>query len=643
MGPKLSRARHVLLGEHPHALLPLLAPTGLALVLDVVLRGRDFLVFEPHGKAIYFSSLLVSASFWLLPLLVLARFVNARNGPHSTIARAGFTLLLVAGALPVAAASFGGQWIYFRTFHAYAGRDTLRLGALLRGGYGAWFFAWSDGRGLALAMGIGVLVTAFLAIVVSRAAPALAGPFPRLPLIVFIAALGCLWTDNVDSRFLQAATPDACFLNGAFHALRAATTGRGRVRQGVTLRQPTPLPPLTSERARPPNVILIVTESVRADTLCSDPPPACRAQFLDAPDVAADRIPLGTLTSQTPNTFSACMVLWTGLEPNADFADAHRASLLWELAHAVGYRTAYVTSQNAKYEDFGIYVQNAGIDVRRTSTDLGGMAHEQLGAPDERATAEMLRFVHDTPTSTPYFAVLHLSNTHHPYRSDPTLEPFMPQVDDLSQGTGAYLNHYKNSVLWQERVVADFIRDVRALPTWEVTVIVFVSDHAEQFGEHGHVHHNHAVWDIELRVPGWLVAGASALSPDQRAALRTYAGTRTYAQDVNATVVDLFGLAGSRAALPFSNEVLGRSLLRNHDPRRDPTVLLATSTGAWEPDDPWFGVMRRDRVLIGAAKAPWACFNLTTDPGEKNPLPASACPDLVDVGTRAFAPGIGAP
>ena len=97
--------------------------------------------------------------------------------------------------------------------------------------------------------------------------------------------------------------------------------------------------------------------------------------------------------SQTPNTFSACMVLWTGLSPDVDFRTAHSAPVLWEIARAVGYRTAYVTSQNPNYEDFGTFTRRAGIDVLVTATDLGGVAQEQLGAPDERATAEMLQFV----------------------------------------------------------------------------------------------------------------------------------------------------------------------------------------------------------------------------------------------------------
>jgi hypothetical protein len=633
---RLARLKRVVLGDRPRALLPLLAPVLLSIAVDIALRGRDFLVFEPHGKAIYFSSILVSAGLWVFPLLVGARLL-AKRGPGAAVGR----ILLFGGwVLPLLSASYPVQLEYYRVFHTYIGRDTLRLGALLRGGYFRCFFAWGTPRGLAFAVASGAILTVAAYAIARRAAPDLSGRFPLLPVLTFLGALFCFWTDNIDSRYLQAATPDVCFVHGAVHALRAATTGVGRVREGVTLRAPAPLPPLASDRPRPPNVLFILTESVRADVACSDPPPRCHSRFLDAPGVAADRIALGKLTSQTPNTFSACMVLWTGLSPNVDFAEAHEAPLLWELARAVGYRTVYVTSQNPKYEDFGVFVHRAGIDEEVTATELGGMEHEQLGAPDERATAAMLEILHGIPAGTPFFAVLHLSNTHHPYRVDPELSPFTPHSSEPFP-VEAYMNRYRNSVLMQERLVAAFIRDVRSMPSWDDTAILFGSDHGEQFAEHGIVHHNHSVFDEELRVPGWLVAGPHAVDDRQRMALRSYAGVRTYAEDVNATVVDLFGLASRRATLPSSEHVQGRSLLHLRDPAQDPVALLATATGVWEPFDPWFGAMQRERVVIGAASSPWQCFDLTRDPREEKPQPASACPDLVQAATRAWGAGVG--
>jgi hypothetical protein len=61
----------------------------------------------------------------------------------------------------------------------------------------------------------------------------------------------------------------------------------------------------------------------------------------------------------------------------------------------------------------------------------------------------------------------------------------------------------------------------------------------------------------------------------------------------------------------------------------EPTVLLATSTSVWEPDDARFGATRAGRALIGAPGA-WWCFDTDRDPAERQALPETACADLLD-------------
>jgi hypothetical protein len=607
-----------LFGRRPVALLALVWPTALAVLLDVAIRGGAIAGFAPQAKAIYGSSILISAAFWAGPGS-LACWLSLRA---TTRARVALGALFALWVLPFAACAFAGQALYHRVFHSYVGRDTVRLGVALRGTVADWFDAWGGPSLLAGMLLAGALVAAGVYAAARATVRKLAGPVPLLPALLFAGAAFCFWTDQVDSRFLQAATPDACFVHGTVHALRTWIEGRGRVRQGMSLRTPSPLPPL-ERPARRPSVMVVLTESVRADALCSDPPPACRARYLD--EVAADRVPLGKLTSQTPNTFSACMVLWTGLTPSADFRAAHSAPVLWEIARAVGYRTAYVTSQNPNYEDFGTFTRRAGIDDLVTGVDLGGMGQEQLGAPDERATAAMLAFV--GAGDAPYFGVLHLSNTHAPYRVDAALQPFAPHATDALGDVTALHNQYRNSVLLQERTVSDFVRALREGPGWADTVVLFLSDHGEQFREHGGLYHNHSLYDEELRVPGWLLAGADALDEAQRAALRSHAGRRTYMQDVHETVVDLLGAEGARAALPFAELVTGRSLLRPRGSGPGPTALLATATSVWEPDDARFGATSDEHALIGAPGS-LACFDTQRDPRERAALPPPACDDL---------------
>ncbi len=634
----------LLLGRKPRALLPLLLPTALAVGMDLLLRGRTLVGYALQGKLIYASSLLISAAFWGLPLWCAGRLgaPPRRRGGSRAATTGALAVLMIAWVFPFVAMSYGGQALYHRVFHSYMGRDTLRLGIALRGTVTDWFVAWGS-RGLLGGVVIaGVALSLVLFAVVRRAGSPLGGPVPLLLAVTFPAALGCMWFDQLDSRFLQAATPDTCFVHGVVHATRVALAGEGWIRKGMSLRAPAPLPRLTPSAAatggRPTSVLVVLTESIRADALCSDPPPGCTSPFLDA--VAAERIPLGLLTAQTPNTFSSFLVLTTGLAPNVDFASAHAAPVLWEVAKAAGYRTVYVSAQNPKYEDFGAFVARAGIDVLITGTDLGGMEQEQIGAPDERAAETMLGLLRETarrPDAPPYFAVLHMSNTHAPYRVDDGLLPFQPSSASGLGDVESFHNRYRNSVRLEERTVASLLREVRLLPGWDDTAVVLLSDHGEQFREHGGFFHNHTLYDTELRVPGWILAGTNALSGDQRTALASYAGHRTYAQDIHATLIDLLGVYDRRTTLPYADLVSGRSLLRPRRAADEPVALLATSTAVWEPDDARYGAMRGERVVVSSAQRSWVCFDTAADPEEKNPLPPGSCVGLVEVAKGAFS------
>jgi hypothetical protein len=633
----LTRATQVLVGARPRRLLWLLGPTALALAIDLTLRGAQIAGFSLQGKAIYASSLLVSAALWALPLWVLGRRLSrARSPPNRGLAG----VILGLWVLPLATFGFAGQVLYYRVFHAFMGRDTLRLGIALRGTVRGWFDAWGGPWLLAAMVATGLGVTFASAMAARRVFHD--GPrdrrAPLLLVVTFAGALFCLWIDQVDSRFLQAATPDVCFAHSVVHAVRMAATGQWSRRQGVSLRTPAPLPPLTTSRSRRPNVLVVLTESVRADAVCSEPPSGCRDPFFD--EVAPDRVPLGVLATQTPNTFSACALLWTGLVPTADFHAMHTAPVLWELAHSVGYATAYVSAQNPRYEDFGAFTQRAGIDVLVTGTDLGGMADEQIGAPDERAVDAMLRFVTGVREGTPYFAVLHLSNTHAPYRVDDALLPYLPQSADPLGNVDAFHNRYRDAVRLDQRTLAPLFRALRASAAWDDTAVVFLSDHGEQFREHGGLYHNHSLYEEDLRIPGFLVAGPSVLSDVERAALAAYAFRRTYMQDVHETLVDLLGLEDARQALPLATLIQGRSLLR--PPSSEPAVLLATSTAVWEPDDARFGVEQGARKVLGGPAGPWACFDVGRDPREEWPKPARECDDLLAIARRELA-GIASP
>ena len=619
------RLKELFLGDEPRGLLLFVVPTAVAFVLDLVIRAPLMAGWALQGKAIYVSSLAVSAATWALPLWCGAWLWKTKR---RTAVVAFFALYV----FPLATCAYAGQIIYHRVVHGYVGRDTVRLGFAARGTVRDWFIGWGS---LTAALGMvlgGLAMTALLAYLVRRAAPRIGRRPPLLLVLTFPVALFVYWIDMVDSRFLQAATPDVCMVHGLVHAARVGITRKGLVGRGITLRTPAALPPLAPAAHRP-NVVLVILESVRADVLCSEPPPTCKARFFD--EVAGDRIPLGRLTTPTSGTFGSCMILWTGQPVTATLKEAHTAPVLWEVARAEGYRTAYITSQNLQFENFGAFVENAGIDVMKSAAELGDIRQEQLGAPDERAIAEMLAYIQGVPAGAPYFGVLHLSNTHAPYRTDPALLPFQPESTNPIGDPYPLSNHYRNSVLLEERQVSDFLRTLRTLPSWDDTVVVLVSDHGEQFRERGGLYHLHSLFEEEVRIPGFVLTGPRGLDEAQKKALATYHDRRTFTADVNATIVDLLGAGDVRASFPLANP-LARSLLRPYAPTEEPLTLMSTTTAVWDAETVRYGGIWSESLLSGGPGLPWQCFKVRGDPNERTPLGRETCPPRLQAATAVF-------
>ncbi|HKO49045.1 MAG TPA: sulfatase-like hydrolase/transferase [Polyangiaceae bacterium] len=452
-----------------------------------------------------------------------------------------------------------------------------------------------------------------------------------LCLVLSLSASSLIAATIGDAASLEFTPPDAAGLSLLLQASqRPPVSTQDRVR-GAFLRRPLAVPKL-NRSTKASNVLLILTESVRADAMCSDPH-ECADEYLDP--VASDRFGLTRLRSQSPGTFGTCMVLWTGLEPDTEYPASHRAPLLWEVARAAGYHTLYVTAQSPDFLDFGKYLAVAGIDDLVTATELEPHPDLVLGAHDEKAMAAFSARV--AREKQPWYGVLHLSNTHAMYRTDPSLQPYQ-QSSSLGLGklSSALVSRYRNAIALQRRSLGAFLRELRALPSWHETIVIFLSDHGEPLGDHGQLIHRDHLFETSMRVPGWVLAGPGALSPEQLTALEANRKRLLYTRDIHATVLDALGVWQERQSIPYAELRVGRSLLRPMD-SREPMVPFANISGVWSYARPHYGVAQGERKLIAGPSGPFFCFDLLTDPLELHPQAANACgSELSAFATRHF-------
>jgi len=401
-------------------------------------------------------------------------------------------------------------------------------------------------------------------------------------------------------------------------------------------RTPAPVPAIarTGERH---SLLFVVTESVRALDACSVPTPGCdTTPFTN--ELLPSRFGFSQMRALDSTTAASLAVLWSGLPPTATREALHTAPLLWEYAHAAGFETAYWTSQNLLFANAGTWLEGVPLSRRVSATDLEPDATYELGADDARLVDVALG---DLPRMrAPFVGVVHLSNTHFPYRIDEADAPFQPQSAAFGPGDTAKIrNRYRDAVHRQDAIVARLVRGVRAMPGGDRVAVAFVSDHGEQVRERGAVGHTWGVYDEEVRVPFWIDVPPGTLAPaaaDRLAALRDAPLTQL---DVLPTLLDLMGLWGAPEIGALRAQMPGESLLRGGTSGR-PAVLTNCSNIFSCAFKNW-GAIRGTRKLVATqSDSEWGCFDVASDPRERTNLGADAFGDLAAL---AEADGRGTP
>jgi choline-sulfatase len=342
--------------------------------------------------------------------------------------------------------------------------------------------------------------------------------------------------------------------------------------------------PLARER---PNIIVFLADALRADFL-----PCYGFNFPTAPHVTAfadDSYVFDQCYAQAPWTKPSIASLFTGVLPpvhqavlstwgDLDFEATPIQKLrpdfttLAEALQAVGYHTAYFCSNPHVREEYGFA---RGFDFYR---------YEPNQKPKPAIDQVLSRIVHHA--RQPFFLFIHLMDPHGPYRPTNRLfkeitgkgkeEAFVslpekdqellmdfrtlyrrqyegedaqrPPLEELSKAGRVHLKRlYGGEILGVDEQFGRLIRFLERQELLEHSVVAFISDHGEAFGEHEMFGHGNSLFIEELRTP-----------------LAIHVGGRTTGERVPHTVslYDLYptllGLAG--ATLP--SYIQAQSLLR---------------------------------------------------------------------------------
>jgi hypothetical protein len=425
----------------------------------------------------------------------------------------------------------------------------------------------------------------------------------------------------------------AAAILGAALAVFGLVVDRGREAQGqpsrpatgAAFRDPDAVPALHPAGAARRNVLILLTEGARFDSVCSEPGASCKlTPFTDR--VAKKRMPLSQMRATSSTTAISLAVILSGLPATKAAYAIKRAPLLFDYARAAGYDTAYWSSQGPMFTHSAEFFASLRVSRRCDARDVDPSPDPDTGAKDELLTERAKRDI--AALAEPWFAVVQYANTHYPYRARRGEEPFQPATDSKApEENEAFKNHYRNSLFAQDKTIADLFSSVRSGPAAKRTVVIYLSDHGEAFRDHGQLGHTTSVFEEEIHVPAWIDAPEGTLSADETAALTAARRALTWHVDIAPTVLDLFGVWDDQSASRLRARMIGTSLLR---PRRTTVgIALTNCTDIWGCGYRNWGLMFGSRKLEAREDdSAWHCWDVASDPAESHDLGAAACPVL---------------
>jgi arylsulfatase A-like enzyme len=384
---------------------------------------------------------------------------------------------------------------------------------------------------------------------------------------------------------------------------------------------------------RPPDVVLLVVDTLRADRLGALGYAKPTTPGIDA--LAADGVLFRNAVAPATWTKPSMSALFSSRYPSelglagTSTTEIEKATavlpasveLLAERFSRGGYRTAAVLQQVHLAPRWG-FARGFEEFARKEEWDAFGLnarARKILAAKDPR----------------PLFLWVHYFDVHWPYVKQPaklpkelfgprqltiparmSMKEFVARMHERPEPeTVARLaNRYDAEVRYADNAIAALVEHLRATGRLDDTVVVVTADHGEQFLEHGDFGHGNLPYDQEARVP--LVVRA----PERF-------GFRPGERSTPASLLDLAPTLAELAGLPPDSQARGESLVPVLAGRERPDRVVVTQS-----DLAWAARGVRHKVLA-FEDGRREYYRLDEDPAEKNDLAATcdaACTALAE-------------
>ncbi|WP_447968964.1 LTA synthase family protein [Nitrospira sp. M1] len=290
---------------------------------------------------------------------------------------------------------------------------------------------------------------------------------------------------------------------------------------------------LDQQPTRRPNILLFVMESSRADVFPSYAHGKDKAQTPFFTQLAQQGHLFENVYTTVPHTSKALTGILCGMYPQLKQSISESESTAFplrclpHLLQELGYRTTFLQTAKGEFENRPKLLKNVGFDSWQLQEDLSA-GYQEVGyfGLDELAMIEPTVDWIASNNIQPFFLTLLTVSTHHPYQI-----PGMKEWPEPNKEFSSYLE----AIAYQDRFASQLYKQLQDKELLANTMLIFVGDHGEAFGEHYRKQHDVVPYEEGIRVP-LLIYGPQWLGP-----IGTRGGLRHHI-DLMPTILELLGV-----------------------------------------------------------------------------------------------------
>ncbi|MEK6934304.1 MAG: sulfatase, partial [Nanoarchaeota archaeon] len=256
-----------------------------------------------------------------------------------------------------------------------------------------------------------------------------------------------------------------------------------------------------------PNIIIILSDALRADHLGIYGYPYNTSPNID--NFAKDATLFKNAYSQAPWTVNSVATLFSSLYPTTHLVsvagglnnrtntflilgnlESKDVKIMPEVLKSNGYFTIGIMGNPWLFEE----LFNTGFSVYKKT--------DSFEINSSTITKESIFALENHKDKRPLFLYVHYMDPHAPYVPSEEFDIFNhTQYTDKYIEEDFNINKYDGEILETDAAIQELLEYLKENNLYDNSLILFIADHGEQFGEYGKYEHGNTVREVETHVP----------------------------------------------------------------------------------------------------------------------------------------------